>query len=175
MRTPFSTKMLVNIGNIFLIIKPLRQQQSQSSSITEDKRSSISWRLWQTPASFHAQELLLNSSSWIGRVPNFRQKIRQSHYRNDPVKYDLGGCCLCSGFQSRATEKACFDGVLFTALGKRLSIVAGDFSLSFWCPLGEKAQQIAVAQTTCSRFQVQSSEQIEKSDANAICVVFCVL
>ena len=37
----------------------------------------------------HAQELLLNSSSWVDQVPNFRQEIRQSHYRNDPVKYDL--------------------------------------------------------------------------------------
>ena len=38
---------------------------------------------------FHAQELLLNSSSWVDQVPNFRQEIRQSYYRNDPVKYDL--------------------------------------------------------------------------------------
>ena len=37
----------------------------------------------------HAQEQLLNSSSWVDQVPNFRQEIRQSHYRNDPVKYDL--------------------------------------------------------------------------------------
>ena len=37
----------------------------------------------------HAQEQLLNSSSWVDPVPNFRQEIRQSHYRNDPVKYDL--------------------------------------------------------------------------------------
>ena len=37
----------------------------------------------------HAQEQLLNSSSWVDLVPNFRQEIRQSHYRNDPVKYDL--------------------------------------------------------------------------------------
>ena len=38
---------------------------------------------------FHAQEELPNSSSWFDQVPNFRQEIRQSHYRNDPVKYDL--------------------------------------------------------------------------------------
>ena len=55
------------------------------------------------------------------------------------------------------------------------SIDWGNFSFSCWCPLVKKAQQIAVAQTPCSRFQVQSSEQIEKSDANAICIVFCVL
>jgi hypothetical protein len=37
--------------------------------------------------------------------------------------------------------------------------------------LVEKAQQMAVAQTTCCYFQIQSSEQMEKSDANAICVL----
>ena len=40
-------------------------------------------------APFHAQEKLLTSSSWVSQVPNFRQEIRQSNYRNDPVKYDL--------------------------------------------------------------------------------------
>ena len=40
-------------------------------------------------APFHAQEKLLASSSWVDQVPNFRQEIRQSNYRNDPVKYDL--------------------------------------------------------------------------------------
>ena len=30
-----------------------------------------------------------SSSSWAGKSPNFRREIRQSHYRNDPVKYDL--------------------------------------------------------------------------------------
>ena len=49
----------------------------------------MNWCPRWTPAPFHAQELLLNSSSWVGQVPNFRQEIRQSHYRNDPVKYDL--------------------------------------------------------------------------------------
>ncbi len=43
----------------------------------------------EAPQPFHAQESLLNSSSWVGQVPNFRQETRQSHYRNDPVKYDL--------------------------------------------------------------------------------------
>jgi hypothetical protein len=38
---------------------------------------------------FHALEDLPDSSSWFDQVPNFRQEIRQSHYRNDPVKYDL--------------------------------------------------------------------------------------
>ena len=45
--------------------------------------------------SFHAQDLLLNSSSSVGQVPNFRQEIRQSHYRNDPVKYDLVAEKVC--------------------------------------------------------------------------------
>ena len=61
------------------------------------------------------------------------------------------------------------------SLERDWSIDWGDFLLSFCCPLVKKAQQIAVAQTPCCRFQIQSSEQIEKSDANAICVVFCVL
>ena len=91
------------------------------------------------------------------------------------MKYDLGGGSLSSGNYSTATETACFDGVLFSVLRKRLSIVCGDFSFSFWCSLVEKAQQIAVAQTTCYRFQVLSSEQIDKLDANAICAVSCVL
>ena len=38
---------------------------------------------------FHALKELPISSSWFDQVPNFRQEIRQSHYRNDPVKYDL--------------------------------------------------------------------------------------
>jgi hypothetical protein len=91
------------------------------------------------------------------------------------VKYDLGDCLLSSGKYSTATETACFDGVLFSVLRKRLSNDCGDFSFLLWCHLVEKAQQMAVAQTTCCRFQIQSSEQIEKSDANAICAVFCVL
>ena len=40
-------------------------------------------------APFHAQEKLLTSSSWVSQVPNFRQEIRQSNYRNDTAKYDL--------------------------------------------------------------------------------------
>ena len=87
------------------------------------------------------------------------------------MKYDLGGGSLSSGNYSTATETACFDGVLFSVLRKRLNNDCGDFSFLFWCHLVEKAQQMAVAQTTCCRFQIQSSEQIEKSDANAICVL----
>ena len=91
------------------------------------------------------------------------------------MKYDLGDCFLSSGLYSRATETACLDGVLFSVLRKRLSIDCGDFLFLFWCPLVEKAQQIAVAQTKCCRFQIQLSEQIDKSHANAICIVFGVL
>ena len=29
------------------------------------------------------------SSLWIDLAPDFRQEISQSHYRSDPVKYDL--------------------------------------------------------------------------------------
>ena len=38
------------------------------------------------------------SSSWFDQTLNFRQEIHQSHYRNDPVKYDLKEfrhCALC--------------------------------------------------------------------------------
>ena len=61
----------------------------------------MSFRPKWTQVPFHAQDSLLNSSSWVGQVPNFRQETRQSHYRNDPVKFDLlsaelkhrqGGC-----------------------------------------------------------------------------------
>ena len=52
---------------------------------------------------FHALEKLLTSSSWFDQVPNFRQEIRQSHYRNDPVKYDLVLQLL--SMTSRCTEK----------------------------------------------------------------------
>ena len=51
---------------------------------------------------FHAQEQLLTSLSWFDQVLIYRQEIRQSHYRNDPVKYDLTAKILylvlcCSG------------------------------------------------------------------------------
>ena len=29
------------------------------------------------------------SSTWLSKASIFRQENRQSHYRNDPVKYDL--------------------------------------------------------------------------------------
>ena len=38
---------------------------------------------------FHAQRKTLVSSSWLDQTTNFRQEIRQSNYRNNPVKYDL--------------------------------------------------------------------------------------
>ena len=49
----------------------------------------------RTGTPFHAQEEMLASSSWVDQAPNFRQEIRQSHYRNDPVKYDLGKLVFC--------------------------------------------------------------------------------
>ena len=87
------------------------------------------------------------------------------------MKYDLRDGPLSSGLDSRATETACFDGFLFGCLRKRLSIDCRDFSFSSWCPLVEKAQQIAVAQTPCFRFQIWQP-QVEKSDANAICIMY---
>ena len=65
------------------------------------------------------------------------------------MKYDLEDGPLSSGLDSRATETACFDGFLFGFLRKRLSIDCRDFSFSFWFPLVEEAQQIAVVQTPC--------------------------
>ena len=87
------------------------------------------------------------------------------------MKYDLEDGPLSSGLDSRATEAACFDGFLFGFLRKRLSIDCGDFSFLLWCPLLEKAQQSAVAQTPCLRFQIWQP-QVEKSDANAICIMY---
>ena len=87
------------------------------------------------------------------------------------MKYDLEDSPLSSGLDSRATETACFDGFLFGFLRKRLSIDCRDFSFSFWFPLVEKAQQIAVVQTPCLRFQIWQP-QVEKSDANAICIMY---
>ena len=87
------------------------------------------------------------------------------------MKYDLEDGPLSSGLDSRATETACFDGFLFGFLRKRLSIDCRDFSFSFWFPLVEKAQQIAVVQTPCLRFQIWQP-QVEKSDANAICIMY---
>ena len=49
-------------------------------------------RTW-TP--FHAQDEMLASSSWVDQAPNFRQEIRQSYCRNDPVKYDLDDLVFC--------------------------------------------------------------------------------
>jgi len=69
------------------------------------------------------------------------------------VKYDLEGGHPSSGSQSRATKPACFDGIRFSLLRKTLSIDCGDFSFLFWCPLVEKAQQIAAAQTPTSSFR----------------------
>jgi hypothetical protein len=50
---------------------------------------------------FHALKELPDSSSWLDQVPNFRQEIRQSLYRNDPVKYDLGLATAGLGMKCR--------------------------------------------------------------------------
>ena len=56
-----------------------------------DKRSSMRGsQLRAGPRAFsRSGKRGTSSSSWAGWSPNFRQEIRQSHYRNDPVKYDL--------------------------------------------------------------------------------------
>ena len=59
------------------------------SPVKESERSSMSGFSWQDSRPFHAQKKTHDSSSWLDLTPNFRQEIRQSHYRNDPVKYDL--------------------------------------------------------------------------------------
>ena len=41
------------------------------------------------PIPFHAQEKLLVLIIVVEMTSNFRQEIRYSYYRNDPVKYDL--------------------------------------------------------------------------------------
>ena len=91
------------IGSKVLIRKPLRQHQVPPSSCNRKMSDhQCAGSLERAQAPFHAQDLLLNSSSWVGQVQNFRQEIRQSHYRNDPVKYDLDDELLgtrwgCSG------------------------------------------------------------------------------
>ena len=48
------------------------------------------------PIPFHAQEKLLVLIIVVEMTSNFRQEIRYSYYRNDPVKYDLN-CYLLEG------------------------------------------------------------------------------
>ena len=81
---------------IFSNIKRLSPSENHSvsasllrSPIKDSERSSMSGISWQDSRPFHAQRKPHDSSSWLDLTPNFRQEIRQSHYRNDPVKYDL--------------------------------------------------------------------------------------
>ena len=67
-------------------------------------------------APFHAQEKLLTSSSWVSQVPNFRQEIRQSNYRNDPVKYDLAFSPMSEPFQC-SPGQTCFGTHINCLLG----------------------------------------------------------
>ena len=41
----------------------------------------------RSPHLFTLRKKRHSSSSWAGKSPNFRREIRQSHYRNDPVKW----------------------------------------------------------------------------------------
>ena len=69
----------------WFLVKPLRQQQILPPFLLE-RWAIINEPLFiWTQAPFHAQDLLLNSSSWVGQVPNFRQEIPQSHYQHTIV------------------------------------------------------------------------------------------
>ena len=51
------------------------------------------------------------SSTWLSKASIFRQENRQSHYRNDPVKYDLDekevvALCYPFGANTAALQKA---------------------------------------------------------------------
>ena len=86
----------------------------------------------------HAQDAELCLIIVVWKTSKFRQENRYSHYRNDPVKYDLDGGPLSSGTHSRATEAACFDGFLFGLLRRRLSIDCRNFFIFVLVPLGWK-------------------------------------
>ena len=90
------TKLTLYITNPHNKLKRLSSKENHSvsasllrSPVKESERSSMSGFSWQDSRPFHAQKKTHNSSSWLDLTPNFRQEIRQSHYRNDPVKYDL--------------------------------------------------------------------------------------
>ena len=57
-------------------------------SKTQNKRSSM-FRRTESSERLHAQDVKLCLIIVVWKTSNFRQEIRQSHYRNDPVKYDL--------------------------------------------------------------------------------------
>ena len=115
------------------------------------------------------------SSSWFERL-----RISDRKFVNHTTEMILWSMILeialwAVGFNRGQPRQLVSMEFCSASLERDWSIDWGDFWFSFWCPSVKKAQQIAVAQTPCCRFQIQSSEQIEKSDANAICIVFCVL
>ena len=57
-------------------------------SKTQNKRSSM-FRRTESSERLHAQDVKLCLIIVVWKTSNFRQEIRYSHYRNDPVKYDL--------------------------------------------------------------------------------------
>ena len=61
---------------------PLFQEKTWNKRSSMLRRSESSERL-------HAQDVKLCLIIVVWKTSNFRQEIRQSHYRNDPVKYDL--------------------------------------------------------------------------------------
>ena len=70
--------------------RPLRQQLPPPLSTRESERSSMWPSSGESSAtSSRSEEVVqLIIVGWL--VQNFRQEILPSHYRNDPVKYDLG-------------------------------------------------------------------------------------
>ena len=73
--------------------EPLRQSQAHSPptyGATSDHQCPISncrSRSHSDVFTLRARDFI--SSTWLSKASIFRQENRQSHYRNDPVKYDL--------------------------------------------------------------------------------------
>ena len=67
----------------------LKTNQTTTSPFASHKWIASVRHLAKLLTLFHAQEELLNSSSWVDQVPNSRKEICQSNYRNDDQKYDL--------------------------------------------------------------------------------------
>ncbi len=60
------------------------------ATVKQRKRSSMPRSSQRTTCGlFTLRDGSYSSSSWFAKTSNFRGEIRQSYYRNDPVKYDL--------------------------------------------------------------------------------------
>ena len=115
------------------------------------------------------------SSSWFERL-----RISDRKFVNHTTEMILWSMILAIGFWAVDTNqgqprKRVLMEFCSPSLERGWAFFVGTFRFRFGVPWLKKARQIAVAQTTCCRFQVKSSEQIDKLDANAICAVLCVL